>query len=566
MIKQGSDARPWILGVNVGLHDSSAALVKGTEFIAIGEQERFSRNKRAGNEAPHDAIRFCLRQAAISPRDLSAIAIGTDVAALHRYLGLDSLERSSFPSIESPSYFFPPELLDQVNCSTVQVPHHIAHAASAFYASGFKEAAIVVVDNRGEDCSTTLAIGTDRGISIIETLPVEESLGLYYRVAAEYAGLCGTHREVGKLMGLAAYGRATESVPLEVRHGGPRLMNLPTIDARRGADVAPLRAAQLMTWFRDQCFPFAAGLTSEIMAYANFAASVQQSLEAAILSLATKLRAHTASDAICLAGGVALNCSANGRLAAEAIFARLFVTPMAHDSGVALGAALETSRMLTGQCPSEPQAHAYWGAEFSPQEILIAIEPHGLVVRQYQDDEEYVDVVSGLLDADRIVGWFQGRAEVGPRALGARSILASPRSRQTLVRVNRIKGREVWRPLAPSILEEAFAEYFDCNHHSPFMLVAAKVRREKQRLIPAVVHVDGTSRPQAVSRQTNPRFWKLIKRFGERSGVPILLNTSFNMAGEPIVHSPANAVHDFLSSDLDVLAIGDLVVTKGDGG
>lgn len=566
MIKQGSEAGPWILGVNVGLHDSSAALIRGTELIAIGEQERFSRNKRAGNEAPHEAIRFCLRQAAIGPRDLSAIAIGTDVGALHRFLGLDALERNNFPPIDSPSYFFPPELLDQVNCSTVQVRHHIAHAASAFYASGFKEAAIVVVDNRGEDCSTTLAIGTDRGIRVLDTLPVEESLGLYYRVAAEYAGLCGVHREVGKLMGLAAYGRPTESVPLEVRHGGPRLMNLPSIDARRGADVAPLRAAQLMTFFSDRCFPYAAGLTSEIMAYANFAASVQQSLEEAILSFATKLREQTDSDAICLAGGVALNCSANGRLAAEAIFSHLFVTPMAHDSGVALGAALETLRMLTGQRPREPQAHAYWGAEFSPQEILLALERPKLAVRHYQDDEEYVDVVSGLLDAGRIVGWFQGRAEVGPRALGARSILANPRSRQTLVRVNRIKGREVWRPLAPSILEEAFAEYFDGNHHSPFMLVAAKVRPEKQRLIPAVVHVDGTARPQAVSRQVNPRYWKLIKRFEERCGIPIVLNTSFNMAGEPIVHSPTNAVDDFLSSELDVLAIGDFVVTKSEGG
>jgi carbamoyltransferase len=558
-------SRPlWILGLNIGAHDASAALLRDGELIAMCEQERLSRRKRASGEAPVDAARYCLDHAGISLERVDAVAVGSDMARLNEWLGLSEAELASQPRLDHPQRLFPHQVF---GCRRLPplfpVRHHLAHAASAFWCSGFRNAAILVVDNRGEDSSTTLAYGEGDRIRTLEQHGVEVSLGLYYRIAAQFAGLCGEHREVGKLMGLAAYGSPNQSVALRWEGNRPMLEGLPGVDGMRGIEIPPHRTSQLLGYFSANCFPHAVGLSDEIMAYANFAASVQRALEETLLGLCRRLKHLTGCARLAMAGGVALNCSANGRVARSGLFEEIFIQPAAHDAGVALGAALELTRRLmpSGAAVSFQMKHAYWGPQYTQQDINTELERRGLRYRLL-DEESLVAAVARLLAERKVIGWFQGRAEVGPRALGARSLLGNPSIRETLVRLNRIKGREMWRPLAPSVPAERLHEFFSAGAQSPFMLVAATVHPHQRRAIPAVVHVDGSSRPQAVTREANPRFWRLLNEFERLSGIPVIVNTSFNVANEPIVCSPRDAVNDFLATEIDALAIGDALVLK----
>jgi len=297
--------------------------------------------------------------------------------------------------------------------------------------------------------------------------------------------------------------------------------------------------------------------------YADFAASVQAALEDVVVSLGRYLKHETGSKNISLAGGVALNCMANLKLTQAGIFENMFVQPVAHDGGVSLGAALyvwHCSRM-NAQPSRFYMSHAYWGPAYDTHQVLKVIKSKNLPYA-LMDEDDLVSYVAECLSRDQTVGWFQGAAEVGPRALGARSILGNPCRRENLARINHLKGREHWRPLAPSVQEEHFAKYFESTICSEFMIVAAMVRKQVQTLIPAVVHVDGSSRPQVVRRDANLRYWKLIGRFGELAHASVLLNTSFNLKGEPMVNTPEEAIAAFLESDLDVLAIEDCVLCK----
>lgn len=557
--------RPWVLGVGVGNHDAAASLVRDGGLVVMGEQERFSRNKRAGGEAAVDAIRFCLDHAGIALGDVAAVGVGTDYRIKNQWKGLSREELAEAPVMDHPDRLFPRSIFSYDEPPPiVPIRHHLSHAASAFRVSGFDRAAILVIDNQGEDNSTTLALGENDTIEILETYGVACSLGLYYRTAAQFSGVVGKLKSVGKFMGLASYGRPNQKVPLALSPEGlPVLEGLPELPPLRGLDLPPYRSLQLFEYFSHNCFPFVPQLADEVMAYANFAASVQNSLEDVILGLGRRLRAETGCDRLALAGGVALNCSANGRLAAAGCFEEIFVQPAAHDAGVAIGAALELEhRLLVGREPPRfRMEHALWGPAFSQAAINAVLDRRGLAYRVL-DEAELVDQVAELLAAEKVVGWFQGRAEVGPRALGARSLLGDPRTRRTLVRLNRIKSREMWRPLAPSVLAERFADYFSSPHASPFMIVASPVRPERQRLVPAVVHVDGSARPQSVQREIQPRFWALLRAFERRTGVPMVVNTSFNVAREPIVNTPDNAIDDFLKTETDALALGDALVLK----
>ena len=554
----------WILGLNHGIHDAAAVLLRDGELAVMIEQERLSRRKGAFNEAPVDALRYCLDYAGLTLDQVDGVALASDLDRFAQWLGLDGEERRRQLIYDDPDRLFPVEVFGSgQRPSPVPVRHHLAHAASAFWLSGFDEAAVLVVDKRGEDSSAMLAHGVGTEFRVLESIGVAESLGLYYQTATQYAGLYDeSSGGYGKLMGLAAYGRPDQPAALCVSSGAPAFEALPSLADLPGREVAMTRASQLLDYFTDRCFPYTVGLRDEVLAYANFAASVQRSLEDVLLALAGRLHTLTGSRRLVVAGGVGLNCSANGAVARSGLFDDVFVQPVAHDAGAALGAALELSRRLRpGSRPGSPMTHAYWGPSFDQGMIDATLERHG-VGFELLDESTLIEQVADLLARGSVVGWFQGRAEVGPRALGARSLLGDPRTRRTLVRLNRIKGREMWRPVAPSVLHERFSRYFVDAPPNPFMIVSAWVRDEVRALVPAIVHVDGSARPQAVTAEANPRYWRLIAAFERRTGVPLVVNTSFNLQGEPIVNTPDEAVRDFLQAGIDALAIGDALALK----
>jgi len=363
-------------------------------------------------------------------------------------------------------------------------------------------------------------------------------------------------------MGLSSYGRPTEPMPLVTDSSG--LSFGPAIVVPNGPRIRERLRDQLHAYWRENTYPYAVGDGREILAYANFAASVQGALEDALVQLAQRLKRATGSTRLAIAGGVGQNCAANGMLASKGIFEAIYVQPACHDAGVSFGAALQVchARNPSSVTPaSAGMPHAYWGLQFESSECQSALDQAGLKYERLHEDALVSVVAQAIADGD-VVGWFHGRAEIGPRALGARSILADPRKRSNVVRVNRIKSREVWRPFAPSVLEEDFDDFFQSTVRSPFMNVACPVRPSARRLVPAIVHVDGSARPQAVSRTHAPRYWRLIDAFRRITGVPVVLNTSFNLRGEPIVNSPRDAIRDFLIAPIEMLVLEDLVVRK----
>jgi len=546
-----------VLGLNFGGHDPSAALVCDGVPLAMVAQERISRVKHAPYESPAGAADWCLRQAGAKPRDIDAIAVGWDHSLFRR--------RQGDPALDLPAAL-PAEFGELPELPPVhRVRHHLAHAASSFYSSGFDRAAVLIIDGQGERESASLGSADERGITFSRTIPVPDSLGHFYRAASQYAGLekAGSRGAEGKLMGLASYGVPNQEMPLRAAPDGAGLR--PDLIPPDEPGQRNVLRERLRAWFAATCFPYAAALPDEIMAYANFAASVQAVVEEAIVAFARSLRVSTGLPRIVLAGGVALNCTANGILAASEIYDDLFVPPMPADDGVSLGAALEVGRRLYGGSAA-PEAfprmrNAFLGPGFSDAECQRALSSAALPSR-YLTDENLAREVARHLSEGRIVAWFQGRAEVGPRALGARSLLADPRERSVVSRLNRLKGREPWRPLAPSVLAEEFGEYFTGTFRSPFMNVATCVRPEVRSRVPAIVHVDGSARPQVIVREDAPRYWSLVDAFRSLTGIPLVVNTSFNLGHEPIVDSPAQAIRSFLDGGFDVLALGNHLVCR----
>lgn len=545
-----------ILGLNYGDHDPSVALIEDGCVRAVVEHERTCRLKRAKFQVPTESVLECLRASEVSGDDIDAIAIGWSKEFVDELGRRDRryLLQNVLPGEFSQRGFLPP---------VQYVRHHLSHAASAFYCSGYETAAVLVVDGEGDDEAISLWLGSSDGsLREIASFPPQHSLGHFYKSATKFSGLehdGGNHE--GKLMGLAAYGCPTEPMPIM-----PESLEFgQDIDVSEGPRLRERMRDSLHEFWREHCFPFAAGDGREIMAYANFASSVQHALEESLVHLARRLRTETACPSLVVAGGVGQNCAANGALARSGLFERVYVQPACHDAGVSIGAALYVYHSgSSGQAVARKiseMPHAYFGIKYSASACTSALESAGLSFSSHSE-EDLARSVASLLAQGRIVGWFKGRAEVGPRALGARSILGDPRRRSNLVRVNGIKQREIWRPLAPSVLDEHFGEYFEGNFTSPFMNIACTVREEVRRRIPAVVHVDGTARPQVVVRAHAPDYWRLIDEFGKLTGVPVLLNTSFNLRGEPIVSSPKEAIRSYLASELDALVLENALVTK----
>lgn len=544
-----------ILGLNSGFHDPSAALIRDGALLALAEQERFSRRKRAPLESPADAVEACLRTAGVDPDEIDAIAWGWDVDRFDPPL-------PPAPHLEL-AYALPAPLRHRPR-PVVRVAHHAAHAASAFWSSGYEAAAFLVADGQGEREATSVGLADESGVKILASYPVNASLGHFYRGAAQYAGLekPGSRGE-GKLMGLAAYGVPGAPMPLITAEG--ELALAPEVRVPHTADTRTEMRDALRQWWTERAFPFLSGNTDEPMSYIHFAASAQAVLEEALVNLARQAQRLTGQSRLVVAGGVAQNCSANAAVVAAGDFDEYYFLPVPHDAGVSLGAALHLAHAESlrdrGTFRPTPVQHAYWGPAADPAQIDAALRGTGLRVERLPEPELLARTAREIA-AGRIVCWFTGRAEIGARALGARSMLADPRGRQTVARLNQVKGREVWRPLAPSVLAERFDEYFQAGVASPFMNVRATVRPEVRQRIAAVVHIDGSARPQAVSAEHAPRYWALIREFERLTGVPVLLNTSFNLAGEPIVNTPADAVRTFRAGALDALVLEDRFVTR----
>ena len=552
-----------ILGINCFSHDTAACLLEDGRLVALAEEERFNRERHT-RRFPDQAIRFCL--------DLAGIGIGeVDVVAFAHRPGLDlargladALGRRA-PKRLAVQAYVDANLLRKEAAFRVRwryrgriehVGHHDAHAASAFYPSPFERAAVLTLDRGGDFLSTTLQVGTGSRLHRLAQVRNPDSLGEVYSALTWYLGF-EPNADEGKTMGLAPYGR-DKLVPelADLVRRTPDVLfrvNLAWFSYHR-------EGGWLSRQFLERYGPPRVPESPLTEHHQDLAFAVQDLLEETALHVARTLRRRSGATDLCLAGGVALNSVMNTRLLRETGFERIFVQPAASDAGNALGAALWVWHQRLGRPRGQPMTHAFYGADWSEREQADALAGHGLEVRTVADPAEEA---ARLLAGGGIVGWFQGRAEVGPRALGARSILADPRRAETKDVVNaRVKRREAFRPLAPSVLDEHGPDFFDGYAPNPFMLLVQPVRADRRDQIPAVTHVDGTARLQSVTASENPLYHRLISRFAARTGVPVVLNTSFNLRGEPIVHRPAEAVADFLGSDMDAVFLGSLLATK----
>ncbi|MCX4094563.1 carbamoyltransferase [Nocardia sp. alder85J] len=556
-------------------HDAAACLITDTgEVIAFAEEERFTRVKHNmhSRSATHAAA-WCCHRAGIHLREVDEIAVAWNPAWP---LPLDHIDdRELISELLDPRFFG-----GHTPARVTVLEHHLAHAAAAFYPSGYTDAAVMVVDGSGDGISTSIHHGTSAGLRRIRDWPFTQSLGWFYETVAEHIGL-GDWTSAGKLMGLAAYGTPVYSLPfLQVTDDGYRLdltrYGLHPGDATTGYTD--------LSYYRDLKRAYQAAL-SDIVAprhrrlyrynptgrydpdtrvlphHADLAASAQQLLQDCLLAVARTALRETGTDKLCLAGGVGLNCTANGVLHDKSGTRALFVQPAAGDAGCALGTALECARRQgTLSFPLAPQQHTAFGPEFDDAAIRATLDIHGIAYTEHGD--AIADLAADALADGAVIGWFQGPTEAGPRALGNRSILGDPRDPTTRDRINcEIKRREPWRPLAPSLLDPArWSE--TPTRPADFMIVAHPASDAAIKQIPATVHVDGTIRPQLVHPHQQPRYARLLNRFQEHTGIGAVLNTSFNADAEPIVCTPADALRTFYATPLDALAIGGFMITK----
>ena len=555
------------LGINYSqMHDSSACIARDGEVLFAVAEERLSRVKHDAR-FPQLSIRACLDFAAVQPDQVDFLCQGWSrprVAFLHdlncyvthkqpvdsrallnstrhfasmwHQRGGENRFRQMFPGAKTRFRF---------------VDHHLAHAISAYAFSGFDDSAVLVLDGRGAWEATSLWRGRDGRLEHVWTIPWPNSLGLFYAQFTHYLGFT-PYSDEWKVMGLAPYGEPGISLrDFIVPDDNPY-----HVDTHRllGKDSAPIAGIEAR---------LGAGRIpeSDIDAHhKNMAFAVQDMCEQAMMTLARAAVAQTGCRNLCLAGGVALNSKANGKILSAGVVDRIFVQPAASDDGVCLGAALAPMLDDNGKFASRKMRHAYLGTESSDSEIAKALETYKIRATRVADAAA---PAAEMLANGKILGWFQGRMEFGPRALGSRSILADPRDPEMNAKVNNaVKFREWWRPFAPSMLSEVASEYLESATDSPFMVLTAQVRPEKRAVIPSVTHVDGSARPQTVEREVSPLYWRLIYEFGQRTGVPVVMNTSFNLRGEPIVCSPTDAIRTFFSSGMDALVIGNFVVEK----
>jgi carbamoyltransferase len=600
--------RQAILGISAYYHDSAAALLVDGTLVAAAQEERFSR-KRHDASFPIDACRYVLHEAAIDFDDLAGVAFYDKPflkfeRLLETYHGLAPAGLASFvtamPAWIKEKLFMRrllAEQLGQLGAARHRIlypEHHLSHAASAFYPSPFDEAAILTIDGVGEWATTTIGRGRGTGIEILSELHFPHSVGLLYSAFTYYLGFTVNSGEY-KLMGLAPYGHAGSPQVsrfvdiirrhlVDVRTDGSLLLNMEYFEFATG-----LRMVNDDKWERLFGLPRRGGEAELTQAHMDLALAIQQVTEDVVLQLARTAREVTGCRHLVMAGGVALNCVANGKLLAHRIFDDIWIQPAAGDAGGAVGAAYAAWHIHRGQprtaAAPDAMAGSYLGPQFSPAEIERIIVAFGAHATPAPDVGTLARCVAERLAAGQVGGWFQGRMEFGPRALGNRSILGDPRNPEMQKRLNlKVKFREGFRPFAPSVLEEDVAEHFDLDRPSPYMLLVAALGARHQRPfppelhdapryervyfqpwhLPAITHGDHSARIPTVSRQTNPRYWELLHAFKAHTGCGVLVNTSFNVRGEPIVCTPADAYRCFMRTGMDFLVIGDYVFDKGD--
>ena len=539
-----------VLGINAVFHDPAAALVVDGEIVAAAEEERFSRRKHGKPpvpfstwELPERSAAWCLAKAAIEPGELDAVAYSYDpelAPAVNGDITADAWEGLRTLYVRRAPLFLKTVLPGLDPARVRFVPHHIAHAASAHLASGYESSAVMVLDGRGERSSFLAGHYVDGRLRILAGQQLPHSLGIVYEELTDHLGFRRSSDEY-KVMALASYGEPSFL---------PRLREAIRTTADGGFIVRPLE------W---TAFAPRRGKDEDWQPeHADLAATVQRRLEEVLLELACWLHSKTEERSLTMAGGVALNCVANSFLAREGPFERIWVQPAAGDAGTALGAALHVASELGDDV--QPMRSAALGREWTDDELADWLARAGVA---YERPPDVAAAAAEAIAADEIVAWFQGRSEYGPRALGHRSLLANPSRAENLERLNDIKGREQFRPVAPMVLDERAAEIFDGPLPSPYMLFTHRVRPGWHERIPAVVHVDGTARIQTVDRAAEPLVARMLERVEALTGVPVVVNTSLNTAGRPMVDDPRDALECFGSAPVDLLAIGPFLVRRG---
>lgn len=566
----------YILGLTT-LGDSAASLIKDGELVAAAEEERFVRQKHYSG-FPERSIDFCLKQAGITLKDVAHVGhywkpwvLGRKITQALR-AGLISpamfkarADRGVAQVSDSYLGMFrhPKRLRELFGPSDLKfhfLEHHQTHVASAFFVSPFDSAAIITWDGTGEDTTTMFARGRGNKYEVLGRVKLPHSLGQFYSAVTNFIGFDMFAGDEWKVMGLAAYGKPRfydffrEKV-LTTNGNGNFRFNIKALDHHLAKHYEFPE-----TIIREVGPPRRPGEELTEMHW-DVASSAQKVLEDTAIHLVHKLKDMTGEDDLCMAGGVAFNSVMNGRIFHETPFKRFFVQPAAGDAGCSLGAAYQVWHQKLGKPRSFVMEHAYWGPGFSSEECRTALADEGIMFETLPDDV-LLPRLAKMISEGAIIGWFNGRMEFGPRALGARSFLADPRRSDMREILNhKVKLREWFRPLAPSMHEESADEVFGVPHHDPFMITVIAVAEEYRERIPAVVHVDGTARPQMVSRKTNPRYWSLINEFKKITGIPMLLNTSFNVQ-EPIVCTPKDAIRTFRNANFDALVLEDHLVVR----
>ncbi|MFA5876400.1 MAG: carbamoyltransferase [Candidatus Margulisiibacteriota bacterium] len=599
-----------ILGISAFYHDSSAAILSDGEIVAAAQEERFTRKKHTP-DFPVNAVKFCLEYSGCSIDELDAVVFYDKPLLkferlLETYYAFSPKGLSSFltaiPIWLKEKMFLKKLLYDGLNqiekydkkkLKLLFPEHHLSHAASAFYPSPYQEAAILTIDGVGEWATASICHGKDNKITMIKEMRFPHSVGLLYSAFTYYLGFRVNSGEY-KLMGLAPYGNPCAKQTNEFI----RLIKEHMVSVKEDGSI----------WLNQDYFGYSTGLKMVkehkweklfgITAvkpdgkieqkHCNLAYAIQNVTEEIVLKMAVEAKKITGADYLCLAGGVALNCVANGKLLKENIFKDIFIQPAAGDAGGALGAAqmahymyYEQKRSVTGN--NDSMQGAYLGPNFSDKEAIIAFKKHKAVYSKSDSFDDLCREVADLIDSGNVVGWFQGRMEYGPRALGNRSILGDARNVEMQKKLNlKIKYREGFRPFAPSVLIENSKDFFDLPVASPYMLLIADVNEERRKKLPdnyqeldlweklyhersdvqSITHVDFSARIQTVHKETNPRYWQLINTFKEKTGYGIVVNTSFNVRGEPIVCTPEDAYKCFMQTEMDFLVVNDFLLRK----
>ena len=594
----------YILGISAFYHDSAACLIKNGEIIAAAQEERFTRKKH-DLAFPKHAIQYCIQEANINPSHIDHIVFYEKPFVkferlLETYL---AFAPKGFKSFVKAMPIWIKEKLFQKAALTKELSaalggddadwdekilfseHHLSHAASAYYPSPFESAAVLTLDGVGEWTTTSYAIGNANELNVLKEIHFPHSLGLLYSAFTYYTGFRVNSGEY-KVMGLAPYGepKYTNLIKdnlIDIADDGSFRLDMSYFDYATGLTMTNKKFDSL---FGGPPRKPEADLTQREM---DLAASIQKITEEVVIKIAKTIAIETNEKNLCLAGGVALNCVANGILLREKIFERIWIQPAAGDAGCALGAALSVWYQYLGNKRNisvnrDEMQGSYLGPQYSDEEIESQLKSCGAVYKHY-NDYDLIDSVSDLLSSEKAVGWMQGRMEFGPRALGGRSIIADPRSPKMQKQLNlKVKYRESFRPFAPSVLIEDVSEWFEHSDDSPYMLIVADIKDDKRRKmtleedqlfgieklniprssVPAITHVDYSARIQTVHADTNPRYHAVISKFKEKTGCPIVVNTSFNVRGEPIVCTPIDAFKCFMGTEMDALAVGNYLLLK----